>query len=374
MDVSAVLIAKDEAATLARCLGSLRGVVDEIIVADTGSTDETPQLAERLGAQVVRFPWTQDFSAARNHALSQASGAVVLSIDADEYLVTPADAARAQFEAFMESGPHTLGLVEILNERLPGAEEEPALDRTARVFRRDAFCFEGAVHEQLVPLPSDAIPGSRLLSLRLHHTGYALSPAAAAAKAQRNIAILRKELAAHPDDEYFHYQLAKAWQSLGRHKLAAVAFQRALRCMDFSTTPPMGRLGPVGRPVLTGATCGAAYALINAGALADAVALLEQHRALAHHGTQSADFFHALGYAWLQSGRLDEANAAYRLALGLPEDVIGTGSHAAWYHLGLIDEAQGRHTAAQEKYQRALETNAAYAPAVRRIHGDSAHA
>lgn len=369
MRISAVLIVKDEAETLARCLGSLRGVVDEMVVVDTGSTDETPSIAEQLGAQVVRYPWTQDFAAARNHALSRATGEVVLSIDADEYLVTPADAARAQFEAFMESGRHTLGLVEILNERLPVAQEEPTLDRTARVFQREAFVYEGAIHEQLVPRETGVTVGSRLLSLRLHHTGYALSPAAAAAKAQRNIAILRKELEAHPNDEYFHYQLAKAWQSMGRHKLAAVAFQRALRCMDFSVSPPMGRLGPVGRPVLTGSLCGAAYALINADALAEAVVLLERHQALAHRGTHSADFFHALGYAWLQAGRLDEANAAYRLALGLPEDVLGTGSYAAWYHLGLIDEAQGAHAAAREKYKRALETNPAYAPALRRMKG-----
>lgn len=81
--VSAVMIVKD-AQTLARCLTSLQGWVDEIVVVDTGSTDGTVAVAESFGATIGHFAWVDDFSAARNHALSLATSEWVLVIDADE--------------------------------------------------------------------------------------------------------------------------------------------------------------------------------------------------------------------------------------------------------------------------------------------------
>jgi len=64
--VSACMIVKDEEANIGRCLRSLQGKVDEIIVVDTGSTDRTMGIARELGAQVFSFPWRDDFAAARN--------------------------------------------------------------------------------------------------------------------------------------------------------------------------------------------------------------------------------------------------------------------------------------------------------------------
>jgi tetratricopeptide (TPR) repeat protein len=369
MRFSAVLIVRDEAAVLGRCLDSLRNVVDEMVVVDTGSTDETRAIAAAHGARVHDFPWLDDFAAARNFALAQASFPVALIIDADEYLVTPVTEARERLQAFAASASvHALGLVAIVNERPVESLEQEVTDQTARLFFRESWRYEGAVHEQLVARETGAAPVAVETGLRLRHTGYALGRDAAAAKAHRNIALLRKELARHPDDEYFQYQLAKAWQSLGRHKAAAVAYQRALRCIDFSQPEPVGRLGAVGRPVLTGLLCGAAYAQVESGACEAAAALLEQHRELGHAGTHRADFHHARGYAWLQCGDLARAESAYRDSFGLPEDVAGTGSFASWYHLGLIDEARNQPREALAKYHEALRLHPAYLPARDRIH------
>jgi len=367
MSVSAVLIVKNEAACLDACLDALRNVVDEIVVADTGSTDDSRNIALALGARVFDFPWCSDFSAARNFAIGQASHDCVLTVDADEYLDSSPEEARAallSFEADAALQP-LLGLVEIVNLRADSADEV-AVDRTARVFRRSAFRYVGAIHEQLIPF--DAVtPTARALPISFRHTGYALSPEQAAAKAHRNIAILRRELEAHPDDEYYRYQLGKAWVSLGRHKAAAIAFEQALRAIDFTANPPRGRLGAVGRPVLTGALCGAAYALLNSNDDARALALLREHQRLGHAGTNTADFFHALGYACLRAGQLVEAEAAYRLSLGLPEDVQGCGSWSSWYHLGLIDEARNDVAQARIKYHEALHLRPNYSPALARL-------
>ena len=85
--LSAVLIARDEAEFLGGCLESLSGIVDEVVVVDTGSVDETPDIARRFGAVVVHHPWREDFAEARNVSLDRATGRWILYIDADERLV-----------------------------------------------------------------------------------------------------------------------------------------------------------------------------------------------------------------------------------------------------------------------------------------------
>lgn len=87
------MIVRDEAQTLRRCLESVRGVVREIVIADTGSKDETPQIAREYGAQVVEIPWEDDFAKARNRALAPLNCDWVLSLDADEMLDPSAGAA-----------------------------------------------------------------------------------------------------------------------------------------------------------------------------------------------------------------------------------------------------------------------------------------
>ncbi len=84
--LSLCMIVKNEERNLVKCLKSVRDVVDELIVVDTGSTDKTKDIAKVFGAKVFDFPWTGDFSAARNHSLAQAKGDWILILDADEVI------------------------------------------------------------------------------------------------------------------------------------------------------------------------------------------------------------------------------------------------------------------------------------------------
>ena len=86
------MIVKDEENDLVKCLRSVKPVVDEMIVVDTGSTDRTKDIATALGAKVFEFPWENDFSAARNFSISQAKGDWILALDADE-VISPLDHA-----------------------------------------------------------------------------------------------------------------------------------------------------------------------------------------------------------------------------------------------------------------------------------------
>ena len=82
--ISACMIVKDAEEHLERCLHSLQGVVDEVIIVDTGSSDKTLEIAERFQARIHHFTWADDFSAARNESLQHATKDWILIIDDDE--------------------------------------------------------------------------------------------------------------------------------------------------------------------------------------------------------------------------------------------------------------------------------------------------
>ena len=87
------MIVRDEAFFLARCLDAVAEHVDEIVIVDTGSRDETREIAARYTDNICQFDWVDDFAAARNYSLSKASGDWILVLDADE-LIEPGDMAK----------------------------------------------------------------------------------------------------------------------------------------------------------------------------------------------------------------------------------------------------------------------------------------
>lgn len=91
--ISLCMIVKNEEDTLERCLNSVQGIADEIIIADTGSTDRTKEIAEKFTEKLFDFKWIDDFSAARNYSYAQASMDYILWLDADDVLL-PADQAK----------------------------------------------------------------------------------------------------------------------------------------------------------------------------------------------------------------------------------------------------------------------------------------
>ena len=84
--ISVRMIVKNEEKRLKRCLDSLQGLADEIVIADTGSTDATKEIAKRYTDQIYDFTWTGDFSEARNFVFSRATREYIYSADADEVL------------------------------------------------------------------------------------------------------------------------------------------------------------------------------------------------------------------------------------------------------------------------------------------------
>lgn len=195
--LSLCLIVKNEEDNLTRCVNSVRGLVDEVIVVDTGSTDATQRIASQHGAKVVPFDFTSvDFAAARNRAIESAKGRWVLMLDADETL-HPAHAPMV--ETLMAKEENAAYYLERHNHW--SDSEKPTVDYVVRLFpNRPDYRYRGRVHETINA--SIVAGGGRLhmTDIRLDHN-FSQDREARRLKNRWYIEILKEEIAADPNDD-----------------------------------------------------------------------------------------------------------------------------------------------------------------------------
>ena len=201
--VSACMIVRDEERLLPGCLESICDWVDEIIVVDTGSTDRTVEVARRYDVRVFEIEWNDDFSAARNYSLEQATGDWIFVIDADERFVSDdldyvrKAVARDEFSVLA---------IDVYNE-YPGADSRQTYSNSIRFFKRDlGLRYQGIVHNALA-VPEDT-PVLRVPA-RLRHLGYGLSEEEMHRKFARTRRLLERQLANDPDDPFALFNLAE---------------------------------------------------------------------------------------------------------------------------------------------------------------------
>jgi len=224
--ISACLIVKNESLLLSRCLESLRSFVDEIIVVDTGSTDNTIEIAHSHGAQVKYFTWIDDFSAARNESLRHARGDWILYIDADEVI----DSVNAGKIRRVITQKDIMGAT--VRQCIPQQAENIVTAfyiEYCRLFRHHpAIRFEGAIHEQI--LPSIERIGGKVLrtDIVIHHWAYAATEDKKRCRAERNLRYLLAEVKRVPDDPFVHFNLGMTYRELRQQDMAIRSFHRAL--------------------------------------------------------------------------------------------------------------------------------------------------
>jgi glycosyltransferase involved in cell wall biosynthesis len=221
IQLSATLIVKNEERVLGDCLRSIAGIADEVVVVDTGSTDRTRHIARNLGARLFDFPWTGDFSAARNHALERARGEWILYIDADE-TVRACDPARLRAQL---SDPSRVAYRVLLHVR---PTVTPYLEM--RLFRNDPLIrFRGVMHETIWPgiAAYRARRGGQVgdSGLVLDHSGYEGDQTP---KHWRNLPLLSRALRDDPSRVFVLCHLASACVGIGREALAERAWRIAL--------------------------------------------------------------------------------------------------------------------------------------------------
>jgi len=209
--VAAALIVRDEARYLPDCLASLSNVVDDIVVVDTGSLDDSPAIAAAHGARVYHRSWDDDFAAARNAALGHCESEWILYIDADERLDP---VPRTAVEALLGDAPEVA--FRLLLRPWIGATPY----REYRLWRNDPrIRFEGAIHEKVVPaIHAVADADDRAIGvcdLLLNHVGYEGDQTR---KHHRNLPLLRREVRTDPGNLFNWHHLARVLAGLGRQR------------------------------------------------------------------------------------------------------------------------------------------------------------
>jgi tetratricopeptide (TPR) repeat protein len=340
--IALVMIVRDEARCLERCLVSALPWVDEIVVLDTGSLDDTAGIARRLGARVACFEWIDDFAAARNAAFALTDAPWRLVLDADEWITHGGESLAA----LGAQGADFVGQISVtsLFDDADGTLGH-APSWLPRVLPR-GVSYAGRVHEQ----PESALPRRRL-PLVVGHDGYL--EAHKAKKAGRNEKLLTLALAANPDDGYLHYQLGKDHEVRAQFGAAAPHYLRALECRSEGAG---WRHDLVVRTLFT---------LKKLGRHDAAIALAEAEQA---HWQGSPDFFFTLGDLLLdcaastpgRAGELlpmIESSWLRALAIGeqpqLQDTVRGRGSFLAAHNLAVLHGSLGHEAEARRWRERA---------------------
>ncbi|MFZ2447311.1 MAG: glycosyltransferase [Syntrophobacteraceae bacterium] len=218
--LSVCMIVKNEAANLSDALESVTSFADEIVVVDTGSSDATKEIASRFTPKLFDFKWVDDFAAARNYAMSKATGSYHLWLDADDRIA-----------------PEDQGNINSLKSHFDGRKAFYFVLRNHQIDSPPSSClqlrctplipnvrFESRIHEQI--FPSAVRAGLELVTtdIVVRHHGY-MTEDARMAKARRNLAILERERAEGGDHGGLYFFLAMTHAPLGDK-------EEAIRCMD----------------------------------------------------------------------------------------------------------------------------------------------
>lgn len=352
--LSVVMIVKNEAGCLGRCLASVRPIADEIVVCDTGSSDGTAEVAASHGAVVHRIPWENDFAAARNRALSHAAGDWILHLDADEAL----DAAgAARLRALVDDDGRGADAIEVTlanycndirawrwrpvepGDPMAGGYAGSIPAPLLRLFRNGrGFEYREPVHENITESVRERGGMVRAEPVVIHHYGYACEGEKARQKARLYLGIARKKAADRPGD-------AKAWQDLSEQALAAGETGEAESAARRAAVLAPGDIAPASS---------LANLLLTRAAFDEARRVLEP---FAGPGAP-AHVLTALGAVAFRQGRMGEARDLLERAVA--EHPWAVQARAC---LARVLEAEGEPDAARAMLEAAVRT----APAVKEL-------
>lgn len=220
MKISACIVVKNEEANLRVCLDCIKDIVDEMIVVDTGSTDQTIAVAEKYGTQVYRYEWQDDFALAKNFALDKSEGDWIIFLDADEYFT--AETVKNIPDVIAKHQHECDGfLTQMVN--IDVDQENKIMDQffTVRIFRNDPnMRFVGKVHEQIHNLTGRKNAWYKVNpdEIELYHTGY--SSHIIRQKCERNLKLLLVQMQNNEEDINLYRYLADTYYGLDEYQQA----------------------------------------------------------------------------------------------------------------------------------------------------------
>jgi tetratricopeptide (TPR) repeat protein len=241
--VSCCMIIKDEEKYLARCLASVKPIVDEIIVVDTGSADRSKDIATAFGAQVYDFEWKKDFAKARNYSLEKASGDWIFILDGDE-VISSLD--YKHFNQIVKNRPKAPVAYTIVTRNYSAlanivgwvpndgkyVNEEAAAGwipsiKTRLFYGKVQIWFEGAVHELVDPVVKRKGFETKQCSIPVHHYGR-LDKKRLTRKGEIYFEIGKKKMEEMGDDIFAVREMAIQATTLEKNEMAIELWQRLI--------------------------------------------------------------------------------------------------------------------------------------------------
>lgn len=357
--LSVCLIAKNEEQFLPRCLASVRGLADQIVLVDTGSSDHTVELAKGHGAEVYHFAWCEDFSAARNAALAHVTGDWVLVLDADEEL--PPESQEPLRRLLRERS--------VIGWRLPlidvGREEE-GCSYVPRLFRNaPGLFYVGRVHEQVFSSLEVRRQqwglDNRLGDAALRHHGYRPEVVKDRNKIERNLRLLERAVAEMPEEANLRMSYGLELARSDERERGVIEYYKALELMS---AQPAALMVPELREMLLTQLSTQLMALKRWDEL---VRLLTSP--LAQAGGLTASLHFALGLAHLELKQFGEAADQMRQCLAKRQQPalapINKEIHQAGprHCLALCLDQLGQTEPAAEQFRRAIQDDPQARPA-----------
>lgn len=398
MNLSVCIIAKNEEKNIRRCLESLKSYNFEIVVVDTGSTDDTEKIAQQYTDRVYYFQWKNNFSSARNFAISKSTKTYVMSIDCDE-CIDYIDVKKLQ--NLLAERKKQVGRIKIRNHLTKSGTGQENTEWINRIFSKELFHYEGCIHEQVTAMNGEEYETYQAPVVILH-TGYDLPENERKQKAERNINLLQQELqrlliaflqkqdayvnvmddvGLKNDDEnnkrcvqrifsmieagndlavklqheeqlpYILYQLGKGYYMAGDYREACTYFSCAL---SFDLNPKLEYVIDMVE------TYG--YAMLNSDQADNALFFENIYEEFGN----TADFQFLMGLIYMNNARFEDAVSEFLKATKHSASRnVGANSYMAFYNIGVIYECLGRADEAKRYYEMCGE----YGPAEERLKG-----
>lgn len=345
--ISLCIIVKNEEENLKNCLRSIIPFLNEIIVVDTGSLDNTKDIALKFTEKVYDFEWSNDFSVARNFSISMATNDWVLVLDADEYV---SEFPQEKVYNFInnKNNEKVVGRIERINILEDSGANKRCRERISRLFNRKYFQYEGTIHEQIVSKDGTEY-NTMPVDITVYHTGYTKEVLSRTNKLKRNKDMLTKAIENDPNDPYLYFQLGKTNYMMKEYITSCSYFGKAL------TFELDSRLEYIEDLIET-----YGYALINSGKYFEAMNL-ENYLDLYKN---SSDFHFIMGLIYMNNAKFTQAVESFLKCTKFPVcKVEGITTYSSYYNIGVIYDVLGFKEKAIEYYGLCDE----YEPAMKRL-------
>lgn len=219
MKISACVITKNEESNIAACLNSVQRIADEMVVVDTGSSDNTIAIARQCGAIVYSFEWKNDFAAAKNFAIEQAIGDWIIFLDADEFFSEESSIYVGQYLMQLEKQAVDAVMCQLINIDVDYNNRIKDSFATIRIFRnKPEIRYKNAIHEELIHKSRKLQVAMLTDELKIYHTGYSTN--IVERKLQRNLEIILAEIEKNGDEKKYYRYLCDCYHGLKEYEKA----------------------------------------------------------------------------------------------------------------------------------------------------------